>query len=231
MLTPLIERSQNIGKGSEAPRDPDLPDRIFTIPTALMTIPRPLIMGVAVRMLHKGIRPVTPVVFASLITDMEGAPARFIDEKWPESGLGTSSFGTEADIIADTAALVEVGLAALEAPRVPMLSKIAIGTVLGHEVVKGGWAMTAAANYTRQTGLRIKPATTVQGKASMAEKMIAVGAGVMASDFDNKAMRQGFSLVALTAAGFGTARAEQQRGFYSRYFEECYEKVAFLAAG
>lgn len=58
----------------------------------------------------------------------------------------------------------------------------------------------------------------------MAEKMVAVGAGIMASDCDSPLLRQGLSVLALTAAGIGTARAEEQRGVYQRYIAQCLEE-------
>jgi phosphatidylglycerophosphate synthase len=144
----------------------------------------------------------------------------------PNSGLGTSPFGAKADIIADTAALVTVGGAALIAPRMPIVSRIAVATVFGHEAFKSTWGLNKNRIWRKAGGndnLYIKP--TLNGKCSMAEKMTAVGFAVLSSDFDEQAYRQPLAAAALAFAVIGTARGEQERQDYEGIANEMIENL------
>lgn len=185
-----------------------------------MTIPRPPLAAVAAKMLIKGEHPVTPMVFAALSTDMEGALGRFIDKKLPDSGLGSSEFGAEADIVADTLALLEICGAALIAPRVPVAGKLAVATTLGHEGMKAVWGLNKNRLYRKAGGSKLYIPPTDEGKCSMAEKMMAVGLAVLASDFDDQRIRQPLALTSLALAGIGTLRGEEQRQIYENVANE-----------
>ncbi len=198
--------------GAEQP--PDI-DRILTIPTVTMTAPRPVLAGVAADMLISGETLVTPWVAAALSTDMEGMLARVIDKRFPKSGLGSSSFGQKADIVADTLALMEISLAALAGPRVPILGKVAVATTLGHEGFKAAWGINKARVFKSAGGGVLYVTPTNEGKCSMAEKMVSVGLAVIASDLDAPVARQAFSAASLAFALMGTARGEIERRKYA----------------
>lgn len=221
VFAPLVDSSQGIGGGDEAPLD--RPDRLLTIPTLTMTAPRPVIAGRAAYKIINGIRGASLDVALCLATDMEGAPARWIDIYFPESGLGTSTFGRTADIAADTAALLEIGVAAMIGPRIPLIGKGAVGIVFGHEGVKSAWALNANRLY-RNAGseeqLYIPP--TNAGKCSMAEKMAAVGLAVLASEFNHQIPRQTLASAAMAFALIGTARGEEER---KKYAEKAHDMI------
>lgn len=203
-----------ISKGLEiAPTGVEPSDRIIT-PANAMTGARPLLAMKAAEMLIHGKRHVTPVVFFMGASDAEGNMARLLDKLVPDWRIGTSVKGAEWDPIADTMGVIIVGAACLRAPRMPIVAKAAVATALGHEGFKAAWAIGKNRDYKALTGqgLHIKP--TVDGKESMAEKLLAIGAAVMASDFDNPVARQTLSATALVLAGTGSIRAESQRRIY-----------------
>jgi hypothetical protein len=210
IFEPLVEPAQNINSG-----ETNTNGRILTIPTVGMTFPRPFLASKCAEMLIRGKGPVTPLVALTFATDMEGTPGRIIDKLLPDSGLGTSEFGAKADIVADTVALLEIGGAALFAPRMPITGKLAVGITLGHESLKSVWGLRKNHEYRNagsKENLYIKP--TIEGKCSMAEKMVAVGLAVLASDFNKQKYRQPIAATALAFAVIGTARGEEQRQEY-----------------
>lgn len=210
VFEPLVQTSQEINSGETNEQG-----RIFTIPTVLMTLPRPVLALKTAEMLRNGARPVTPMVALTFATDMEGAPGRFIDKLLPNSKLGTSSFGAKSDIIADTAALLIIGGAALTSPRMPVVSKAAVATTLGHEGFKSIWGLNKNRQWRDAGGdgnLYIKP--SLNGKCSMAEKMTALGLAVLSSDFDDQRLRQPIAAAALAFSAIGTARGEHERRDY-----------------
>ena len=82
-------------------------DRILT-PANVMTASRPLLALYAAHLLLQPERskiPVTPIVIGMAATDMEGKVARLFDKHYPQWEIGTSKLGTEADQVADTAAI------------------------------------------------------------------------------------------------------------------------------
>lgn len=154
------------------------------------------------------------------VSDAEGNIARLIDKLFPNSGLGTSTFGAELDPLADTAALLIVSSAALFAPRVTRTGKLAIATALGHEGFKAAWAMDRNQEFQNLTGNRLSIQPTLAGKESMAEKFSAIGLATLASDFDHQPTRKILSLVALGMAATGSIRAESQRRIYDEIADQ-----------
>lgn len=218
---PLVESSQEINTGITNENG-----RILTIPTSLMTFPRPMLAMKAASMLHRGESPVTPIVALTFATDMEGAPGRLIDKYLPDSDLGTSTFGARADIVADTAALVIVGGSAIVAPRMPLVSRVAVALTFGHEGFKSVWGLNKNRlwkNAGGQGNLYIKP--TLDGKCSMAEKMTSIGLAVLSSDFDEHKYRQPIAAASLAFAVIGTARGEQERQEYEGVANEMIDNL------
>lgn len=212
--------SKYIRAGAElAPDDVEPSDRVLT-PANGMTASRPILAGIATKMLLTGQRPVTPVVFLMGASDAEGNLARFIDKHFPESGLGTSKIGAEWDPIADSAAVLMVGAACLVAPRVPVLAKVGVASALGQEGFKAVWALRQNAEYSELAGSRLVITPTLEGKASMAEKLSAIGTAVLASDFDNAVLRQGLGAGSLYFGVTGAFRAESQRQEYVEIAEQ-----------
>lgn len=207
--------SRFIHAGAElAPDNVDPSDRIIT-PANAATLSRPLLASWVTKMLLTGQRGVTPIVFAMGASDAEGNIARFIDKHFPDSGLGTSKTGAEWDPIADSAAVLMVGAACLIAPRVPHLARAGVATALGHEGFKAAWALRKNAEYEEVAGERLKISPTLEGKASMAEKLSAIGTAVLASDFDNQFARQSIAAGSVYFGVTGAFRAEQQRQHYA----------------
>ena len=222
MNMPKSPFSRVVGASSEINNsETNNEDRIVTIPTTTMTAPRPILAAHSARKLLTGSNPVSPWVAATFATDMEGAPGRLIDKIWPNSRLGTSDFGAKADPIADTMAVLQIGGAAIFAPRMPIMGRAAVATAIGHEGFKGVWALRANKAWKTAGGdgnLYIPP--TQEGKCSMAEKMSATGLAVLASDFDDQRIRQPIAGAALALSVMGTLRGENERQHYAGVAQE-----------
>jgi hypothetical protein len=222
IFEPLVEPAQNINSG-----ETNTNGRLLTIPTVGMTIPRPFLASKCAEMLIQGKGPVTPMVALTFATDMEGTPGRILDKFFPDSGLGTSEFGAKADIVADTIAVLEIGGAALIAPRMPIIGRAAVGIAMGHEAIKTAWSLNMVRKYRSAGGQDIpyiKPSN--EGKCSMAEKMTAIGLAVLSSDFDNQKIRQPIAATALAFAVIGTARGEEQRQEYREVADRMIEELS-----
>ena len=167
-LSPIVNRAQSMKSGPEY-----LPsDRILTPATGL-TIARPILGAWAAERLYHGKKGVSPIVAVMAATDMEGRLARFISKHWPESGLGVSTAGADLDPLADTAAILEVAAAALVAPRVSTLGKMAVATMFGQEGFKTKWALGANKIYKAQTnGERLTMPVSNEGKEAMAKNLL-----------------------------------------------------------
>lgn len=209
----LVERSQRGG----AP-EVEQSDRIIT-PANLLSASRPALALKAASMLLHGQKGAGAVVALMAATDMEGYPARKIDKKWPESGLGTSKFGTKADTYADASAMLIVAGAALLAPRVSAPGKAAVGIVLAQEGYKTGWAALRAAQYLQATGELLEIPTDIIGKVAMVKKFVAIEAAVCTGDFDNPYIRQGLGAASLGFALAGASDGESARTSYQELFE------------
>lgn len=192
-------------------------DRLLT-PANAMTAARPILAVKAARMLMSGEKGVWPVVGIMAATDMEGSVARAIDDRWPDSGLGTSKHGAAGDKYADAAALLTVSGAALLAPRISLPGKMAVGTILAQEGYKIIWASVRAAQYARETGKLLDLPVTMQGKEAMAEKFVGLGSAICTGDTDNPLLRASFGAAALAFAGIGSLRGEFVRQDYEQKF-------------
>jgi phosphatidylglycerophosphate synthase len=210
----IVERSQGINH-SEVESN----DRIFTIPTAFTAAREPLALIAAGKLL-RGEHPVTPWVFASFITDLEGVPGRLLDKYKPEWKLGSSEFGALADKYADTAAVLTVAGAALIAPRMPVVGRAAVLTAFGQEGVKAAWAVRKGLEHRKATGKNLNIPPSIEGKEAMAEKMTALGLAILASDLEKPAPRQAVSAAALGFAVVGSLRAERERDKYDQMADE-----------
>lgn len=211
----FVQKSQP--KDAEAQVTPS--DRLVT-PANVMSAARPLLAMKAAEMLLHGKRGVLPLAVVIAATDGEGNMARFIDKKWPESGLGTSVKGAELDPIADTMAFLTIAGAALKAPRVSLLAKSAVATVLGQEGVKTAWAVTSAIKYQKQTGSSLHIPVDVAGKEATVEKFAALTAAVATSETDNVMLRTGLGALAIACAVSGALRSERVREQYQQQVEE-----------
>ena len=204
-------------------------DRLLT-PANAMTVSRPLLALFAAHLLLQPERsriPVTPIVVGMAATDMEGKVARWFDKHRPEWEIGTSKIGTEGDQIADTAAILIVGAAALRAPRVSLPGKLAIVTALGQEGVKTGWALKSQFEYGLEHGGKLEIPTLPDGKAAMAEKLTGVVLGVATNDFESFRVRVALGAGAVGFAGLGAMRGEHVRQEYEATFEDMMTGVEF----
>lgn len=220
----LVERSQQAGKPETTPSD-----KLIT-PATMLSASRPALAIKAARMLLHGQKGAGLVVAGMAATDMEGYPARKIDQKWPESGMGTSKFGAKADIYADASALLIVAGAALLAPRVSVPGKIAVGIILAQEGYKTGWAAIRAAQYMRASGEMLDIPTETEGKIAMVKKFAAIEAAVLTGDTDNPYARGGLGAVAIGFAIDGTVQGEIARRDYQEIFETKMEDAAAKSA-
>lgn len=202
VLRPLINRAQTQPDN----RTVALSNKIATLPNA-MTAARPLLGLYVAKRLLQGKPRTMPSMLLAGATDMEGWGARFIDKTFPQSGRGATKIGEGGDPIADTLLLLEVGGAALAAPRVNILGKLAVSVILAQETQKALWAVNTAKTYHRYAGGKIPIKTTIDGKEAMAEKILAGGLATWTNDFEDPLIR-----VSLGAASLGFAIAGALRG-------------------
>jgi len=220
---PLVNRAQVEHTGPEF--EPS--DRIITPPN-MMTASRPVLATRAAIKLLRGERYVTPWVAAALATDMEGLPARFIDKRWPDSGMGSSKLGSEGgDTAADGLAIAILSGAALKAPRVTTTAKAAIAIAGGQETAKAVWYAQARREYGELTtdeehpgGSHLSFEIGYDGKEAMIEKMLAVILGVATNDTDSRMARRVLSGLAMGHAIAGAARGEHARQGYVEQYEQ-----------
>ncbi|MEO6513103.1 MAG: CDP-alcohol phosphatidyltransferase family protein [Candidatus Saccharimonadales bacterium] len=195
-----------------------LPTEHLLTPANLLTLSRPLLGAeIAHRLIHDDCdKNVTPLMLVMAATDGEGYVARLVDKYFPGSGRGSTKLGEAADPIADTAAFLEVAVAALKAPHVSKLGKVAVGIVLTGESVKTGWAIWSNFKHRRATGeqLVIKPSRS--GKIATAEKFAALTAAIGTHDLEPGRKRTWLGVVAVGAAIDGTVRGEKARQSYQR---------------
>ena len=144
------------------------------------------------------------------MTDMEGWGARLIDKTFPRSGRGATVIGESGDPIADSLLLLEVGAAALVAPRVNILGKMAVAVILAQETKKSVWAIRTAKTYNDLTGERLTIATTLDGKEAMAEKILAGGLATWTNDVKHPGARLALGVAALGFAVSGAVRGHQE---------------------
>lgn len=229
LFAPLVKKAQ----GSNRIPTAELSDKLFT-PANGLTAARPLMAIKIANMLIKGQKGVTPMMMVMAATDGEGNVARFIDKHWPNSGLGSSSVGADADPLADTAAMLIVAGAALRAPRVSLTGKAAVGIILGQEGVKSVWALNSARIYAAATvseehphGERLHIPVNDEGKEATIEKLVALTFATATNDFENPFVRQSLGLTALGLASVGSLRGELIR---SEYEEEFNNRLVDLTA-
>lgn len=192
------------------------PHEHFWTPATAGTLSRPLMALEVARRLVTGEGRVTPLMVAVGISDGEGFVARFMDKHFPELERGSTEIGKALDPIADTAAFLEISVAALKAPRVSKLGKTAVGIVLAGESVKTVWATWANIKHRRATGeqLVIKPSRA--GKIATAEKFAALTAAVATHDLEPGRKRTMLGIVAVGAAIDGVVRGEKARRSYNK---------------
>jgi len=216
IFRPLVGKAQTTNK-TEVDHTNDRP---FT-PADALTVSRPIIALEVSRRLLSGQGRVFPLVAVMAATDAEGNLARFIDSRWPDSGWGSTEHGARRDTYADTAALLMVSAAALRAPRVTAGAKLAIGTVLGQEAIKTGWALHSNMLYgNMHDGERLELPVSLTGKEAMAEKFAAVALAVGTHDAQTTAMRAGLTIASLGFAGAGALRGEAARQEYIPLVEQ-----------
>lgn len=182
-------------------------------------------------MLLKGERYVTPIVAAMAASDMEGSVARWIDRRWPDSGLGSSSFGIVADKYADVFALLLVSGATLRAPNVSPMGKIATATILGEQGIKTAVALSWGFEYKQATGDNLDLPASAQGKRGMAEQFTGLALAVSTNDLDPGIARTAAGIGAVGMAGLGINDSRQARQHYSQQFNELMEEVRSAEAG
>ena len=221
-------------------------DKPFT-PADALTVSRPLLAIKAARMLLRGEGGVTPVVAVMAATDKEGWLARFIEDRWPESGLGITEHGETADTVGDAAAMAIITPALLLAPRVSVPAKIATATVLGQEGTKAVWALVRnnqymdgvqqlERHYQEQLALRniaeipelpkrLQVPVTAEGKEAMAEKFTGIGFAALTNDLSPGFARHAAGAAALAFATAGSVRGEQARQDYEPQVQEMIAQV------
>lgn len=192
------------------------PDERFLTPATVMTLSRPLMAAKLSQNLIAGKGTVTHWMLAVGASDGEGYVARYMDKHHPEFRMGSTEIGKALDPIADTAAFLEISVAALKAPRVSKLGKIAVGIVLAGESVKTAWATWANIKHRRTTGeqLVIKPSR--QGKIATAEKFAALTAAVATHDLKPGRKRTMLGILAVGTAIDGVIRGEKARREYNK---------------
>ncbi len=228
LLTPLVNKAQSLNHRPEATPS----DRLFT-PANGMTAARPILAAEIGKKLIKGERFVTPWMIALSASDAEGNVARFIDKHWPESGLGSSNLGADADPVADTLAMLIVSGAALRAPRVSMAGKIAVAGILAQEGKKTQWAISSDREHRRLTttdenpkGQKLNVPVENAGKEATLEKLIAITAAVATNDTDNSVLRAGLGVSALGFAAAGSIRGEHVRQRYEEQLDSLFARIA-----
>ncbi len=206
-------------------------DRIIT-PATIMSASRVAMAFRIAYMLHADKRGVTLWGMALGASDMEGKVARFIDRRWPESGLGTSKFGAQADTYADGAAILILCPAVVTAPHISNRSKVTMGLIGAQEVKKVAWAKSANDQYLELTERKLGEAKTlyieptIDAKEQIARKATAGLAALATHDLRDPISR--FALDA-TCAGFGQAgmrQAEQVYAYYDVTFQEMMEQLS-----
>jgi hypothetical protein len=199
VLRPLISQSQSVNK--EAGHQPS--DTWLT-PANAMTASRPILGGIAARMLVRGTPGASLVAAGAAATDMEGLVARAIDKKLPNSGRGTSTKGKLGDPIADSMMLFELGAGALAGRKVSPLGKIAIAIVGMQEALKAKQALAKDREYRTLTGESLNVPISFKGKEAMAEKMVASGLAIATHEISNPT---GELALGIGAIGFAVAGA------------------------
>lgn len=190
-------------------------ERILT-PANAITAFRPVLGALAIKKLNSNEKGVFKFVAAAGFLDgIDGWVARQIDQRRPDSGLGTSKYGASADTIADVGTVIPVGLATMSADRVPLLAKLGLGAVLTQEATKISWAARANSEYKQASGedrLFIQP--TKGGKEAMAEKFACLGLAVLANETDRPVVRGIIGAAALYFGVTGALRGNEAVGQY-----------------
>lgn len=205
VLRPLV----NIAQSKSTERVKATSEKIVTLPNA-MTLARPLLGLYVGKRLLKGKPRTMPRMFVAGVTDMEGWGARLTDKIIPDSGRGATVIGESADPIADSLLLLEVGGAALLAPRVSMLGKLAVALILAQETRKAAWAITTDRKYRELTGNKLTITTTMNGKEAMAEKILAGGLATWTNDVEHPVAKLVLGVAALGFAVSGALRGHEE---------------------
>lgn len=164
----LVQRAQaQRDTAYEAPTS-----RKIVTPANLLSLARPVIAGCIARNIAKK-RPVRSLAAVMIATDAEGVAARKIDQLFPNCGRGATVYGTRADVMADTSALMITASALLLSPKTDFMSRMAIGLIGAQEVHKSIWAIRRNQQYRQATNGNyptVQPSAI--GKESMLEKFM-----------------------------------------------------------
>lgn len=214
IFRPIIE------KGLDVPPDNIEPsNRIFT-PATVMSALRPVFALQAAHKLITGKKNVTRTIFLMAASDAEGNLARFIDKRWPKSGMGSSKVGAQADQIADTLGGFFTASGIIAGRNVTLSARLAAFGVLAHEGYKAKWALAKNQEYQNVTGQRLEIASTVEGKESMAEKLASLMLAGATADMAPGLNRSFVGFGALVMATSGVIRGESQRKVYNQTANE-----------
>lgn len=235
LFRPLVGRAQTLNTN---PEQRVVPSKRLLTPATAVSAARPIIgAGIALKLI-RGERYVTKELLGMGLTDaVDGWTARLLDKCVPELHIGTSELGALADWTADSTALIEVSFAALAAPRVSLAGKLAVGTILAKEGVKGQWALRSARNYRNLTrseespkGERLNIPVNMLAKEAMVEAFGALILACATNDVDPGPLRTTLGICALGMAGSSLYHGEQSRALYKTDLAQMMAEVTTAAA-
>jgi phosphatidylglycerophosphate synthase len=201
VLRPLVKRSQSMNKNGELE-----PSDKWVTPANAMTASRPILGAIAAKKLVQGKPKAAVWAMVAAATDMEGIPARKIDEWKPEWHRGRSKKGKLGDPGADSSMLAELTIGTLFAPKVSLLGKLALVIVGAQETIKAVEAVSKDKEHRALTGEHLNVPITDDGKEAMIEKMGAAGLAILTNEFEHPVVRLGLGMTALGFAIAGAAR-------------------------
>ncbi len=217
---PLVNRAQ----GERSPSDVEPSDRKITIPTLYGATRVPLAAGAA-HLIMKGEKGATALVFAMGLSDAEGMVARKIDKHFPESGLGSSTFGEKLDPVFDGLAGVMLGAALLKGPNISKTAKMAVRVTLGKEGLKAARYLAMDHEYRdalnhRQLELKhFKENVVHVGKEATLEEFFALGLATATGETENRKARAALGGLAMAHAVASTWHGEQAGFEYEKRLE------------
>jgi hypothetical protein len=166
---------------SEFVAQPELPDKLLTIPTVGMTIPRAVLGAVIPYRAYRG-EPTTVLTVVGALSDMEGHLARGIDAAFPDAELGCSKQGQDLDYKADFA----FGLGGLAGMLIAKDSHPAsrLAAVVGgaKQVSQANWAIRAGLEYKAATGKDLRTKVGMTGKLATSCLLGSIAASTISRD-------------------------------------------------
>jgi phosphatidylglycerophosphate synthase len=213
-----------------------LPDEVthenvehIATPANAMTLARPILGGIAAKMLATGERGrygVLPWVIGMAASDAEGNVGRLVD-KWSiaktgqKNGYGTTELGKALDPVADTIGFLEIAGATLASPLASRLGKWAVGIVLTQESTKAVWAVQAnSAHKAKHDGEKLTLDVTRTGKIATGAKFAALASAVLTHDLEPGLGRTAAGIAALGSAVVGVMLGEKARRGYNKDLHE-----------